>query len=328
MNRVKPEIGLAYLCDNNSMKQELTSEFTTNVEMSPNGYIQLVESGNDFFFFPFHSSLFSQMNRVKPEIGLAYLRDNNSMKQEEIEKEEIATEVDTPQGIVNFLQKRHGVFNFPKPVSRYSVTELVGCQRKSFYKQSGIEQEELLENLTVEGMWASVRGNFLHNMTYAYKWREMDMEYKVPLENGQFATLAGRLDMYDWKSKTIIDLKSTKLVKWQIKKGFLPKLEHALQLQCYDTMFSKYLPIENLNIVYVDNSDIITYKVERKDLTEWIQTRIQEIENAKVNKETPKGEPNGLCQFCKYQTKCFNEGNGIEHAPLSTPKKQEDPEND
>ena len=27
------------------------------------------------------SSLFSQMNRVKPEIGLAYLRDNNSMKQ-------------------------------------------------------------------------------------------------------------------------------------------------------------------------------------------------------------------------------------------------------
>ena len=79
---------------------------------------------------------------------------------------------------------------------------------------------------------------------------------------------------------------------------------------------------------YVDNSDIITYKVERKDLTEWIQTRIQEIENAKVNKETPKGEPNGLCQFCKYQTKCFNEGNGIEHAPLSTPKKQENPEND
>ena len=66
--------------------------------------------------------------------------------------------------------------------------------------------------------------------------------------------------------------KSTKLVKWQIKKGFLPKLEHALQLQCYDTMFSKYLPIENLNIVYVDNSDIITYKVERKDLTEKIGT--------------------------------------------------------
>ena len=82
MNRVKPEIGLAYLRDNNSMKkQELTSEFTTNVEMSPNGYIQLVESGNDFFFFPFHSSLSPQMNRVKPEIGLAYLRDNNSMKQ-------------------------------------------------------------------------------------------------------------------------------------------------------------------------------------------------------------------------------------------------------
>ena len=249
-------------------------------------------------------------------------------KEDKLKANELTEEIDTPQGIVNFLQKRHGVFNFSPRIKRYSVTELVGCQRKSFYKQSGVEQEEFQNDMTVEGMWSAVRGDFLHNMTYAYKWREMDMEYKVPLENGQFATLAGRLDMYDWKSKTIIDLKSTKLVKWQIKKGFLPKLEHALQLQCYDTMFSKYLPIENLNIVYVDNSDIITYKVERKDLTQWIQTRIQEIENAKVKNETPDGEPNGLCQFCKYQTKCFNEGNGIEHAPLSTPKKQEDPEND
>ena len=139
-------------------------------------------------------------------------------------------------------------------------------------------------------------------------------------EDGNEATVAGRLDMYDWKTKTVIDLKSTKFVKWQIKKGFLPKLEHVLQVQCYDTMFSDFLPIENLNIVYVDNADIITYKVERRDLTEWIRTRIQEIENSVNGGKIPKGEASGLCQFCKYQTKCFNQGDGIEHKPLSTPK--------
>ena len=127
-------------------------------------------------------------------------------KEDKLKANELTEEIDTPQGIVNFLQKRHGVYNFEQK-KRYSVTDLVGCQRKSLYKQLGVEQEELMADLTVEGMWSAVRGDFLHNMTYAYKWREMDMEYKVPLKDGTEATVAGRLDMYDWKTKTVIDLK-------------------------------------------------------------------------------------------------------------------------
>ena len=228
-------------------------------------------------------------------------------------------EIDTPEGIMNFLQKRNGQIT-KNHESRYGVTELVGCKRKSTYKQLGIHQEELLADTTLESMWAAVRGDLLHNMTYAYKWREMDMEYYVPLDNGKTATLAGRLDMYDWKTKTIIDLKTTKFVRWQIKQGFLPKLEHILQLQCYDTMFSQYMPVENLNIVYADMTDIVTYNVQKRDLTDWIKTRIQEIENAKESKEVPKGEISGLCKFCKYQTKCFEDGKGLTEKPLSIPK--------
>ena len=126
--------------------------------------------------------------------------------------------------------------------------------------------------------------------------------------------------MYDWKTKTVLDLKSTKFVKWQIKRGFLPKLEHILQVQCYGTMFSNYIPIENLNIVYVDTNDIVTYKIKNRDLSTWIKTRIQEIEEAVNNKTIIKGEPSGLCQYCRYQTRCFNDGNGIKHNPLSAPK--------
>lgn len=234
----------------------------------------------------------------------------------------ITEEIDAPEGIVNFLQKRNGFYS-KDYTSRYSVTELVGCQRKSLYKQLGVSQEELLEDITIERMWGSVRGDFLHQMTYAYKWREMDMEYYVPLKNGKVATLAGRLDMYDWKTKTIIDLKTTKFVRWQIKQGFLPKPEHILQLQCYDTMFSEYVPVENLNIVYADMSDIVTYKVQKKDLSEWIKTRIKEIESAKTDNNIPNGEVSGLCKFCKYQTKCFEDGNGLTEKPLSTPKYKE-----
>jgi len=240
--------------------------------------------------------------------------------EERIKIKELTVEVDTPAGIVSFLQKRNGIYNFDFK-NRYSVTDLVNCQRKSYYKQLGIKEEELLSD--VSGMWITVRGNLLHEMTHAYKWRELDMEYKVPLDDGSEATVAGRLDMYDWKTKTIIDLKTTKSVRWQIKNGYLPKLEHILQVQCYYTMFSDVIPVENLNLVYADMQDIVTYRVKKNDLSEWIKTRISDIENSLVRKSAPNGETSGLCQFCKYQSRCFSDGNGVEHKPLSTPKNTE-----
>ena len=93
-------------------------------------------------------------------------------------------EIETPQGILNFLLRKNGT-RFPYLTkNRYSVTDLVNCQRKSLYKQLGVKQEDLLGDQSVEGMWSTVRGDFLHQMTYAYKWREIDIEYNVPLNDG------------------------------------------------------------------------------------------------------------------------------------------------
>ena len=117
-----------------------------------------------------------------------------------------------------------------------------------------------------------------------------------------------------------MDLKSVPNLRHQVKHGFIPKLQHILQVQCYGTMFESYIPIENLNLVYVDNNDIVTYKIQKRDMTDWIKIRIQEIEDACNTKQIIKGEPTGLCQFCKYQTKCHTDGNGITHTPLSVPK--------
>jgi hypothetical protein len=107
---------------------------------------------------------------------------------------------------------------------------------KDYYKELGIEKEELLSDATLESMWGAARGDLLHKMTYAYRWRELDTDHYIQLKDGRSAVLAGRLDMYDWRMKTIIDLKITKFIKWQIKQGFIPRLEHILQVQCYDTV--------------------------------------------------------------------------------------------
>jgi malate synthase len=50
-------------------------------------------------------------------------------------------------------------------------------------------------------------------------------------------------------------------------------------------MFSKVFQVENLNIIYVDMNDIITYKICTSDLTQWMDARIQELENSIAEKE-------------------------------------------
>jgi CRISPR/Cas system-associated exonuclease Cas4 (RecB family) len=114
--------------------------------------------------------------------------------------------------------------------------------------------------------------------------------------------------------------KTTKFVKWQMKQGFIPKAEHILQVQCYGTMFSKVFQVENLNIIYVDMNDIITYKICTRDLTQWIKARIQELEDSIAEKELPRGNVSGLCKYCRYQTRCYNDGNGVIDKPLSIPR--------
>jgi CRISPR/Cas system-associated exonuclease Cas4 (RecB family) len=116
--------------------------------------------------------------------------------------------------------------------------------------------------------------------------------------------------MYDWKSRTIIDLKTTNFVDWQIRNNYLPRKEHILQLQCYSTMFSEVIPIENLCLLYIDMSNLCAYKINNVDRTLWITERIQKIENSLKIVTPPAAEVSGLCQFCNYKKICETDGNG------------------
>ena len=240
----------------------------------------------------------------------------------EIEKLKMFEEINVPSGLISYLEKRTERKEYIR-TGRYSVTDLVGCQRKNYYRLCGLEVEELLNDRTIENMWDSVRGELLHKITYSHRWREMDIEHNFVLHNGREVKIVGRLDMYDWKTGTIIDLKTTKFVKWQIKQGFIPKPEHLLQLQCYDFLFSAIIPVKNLNVVYADMSDIVAFKIRRRNLREWIKIRIQRVENCLNSNEVPHGEVSGLCKYCRYQTRCHTDGDGLITRPLSVPKSNE-----
>jgi hypothetical protein len=141
-------------------------------------------------------------------------------------------EIDIPSALLNYLEKKTRRTPYFRK-SRYYVTDIVGCQRKSHYKAMQFEEEDLLNDATVESMWDSVRGDLLHQITYAYKWRKMDIEHYVPLKDGTIATVTGRLDMYDWKTATIIDLKSNgtyqQISEWKTVGAGEPKADEMVR---------------------------------------------------------------------------------------------------
>jgi hypothetical protein len=71
---------------------------------------------------------------------------------------------------------------------------------------------------------------------------------QILLKDRRTAVFVGELDMYDWREKKAIDLKTIKFIKWQIKQGFILNPGHIVQTRCYDTVFSELLPIEELNV--------------------------------------------------------------------------------
>lgn len=76
---------------------------------------------------------------------------------------------------MEYLQKKSKRFPtiYSNQAKRYSVSDIVGCNRKAYCKQLGMPDEQLLGDATAENLCDSVRGDLLHQITYAYKWPEL-----------------------------------------------------------------------------------------------------------------------------------------------------------
>jgi hypothetical protein len=106
----------------------------------------------------------------------------------------LVEEIDIPTGLVSYLEKKTRRTTYAAIKGRYSVTDIVGCQRRNFYNVIQVEEEELLDDSTIENMWSSVRGDLLHKLSYAYKLQSFSMalhylpvvqvQVKVTSENG------------------------------------------------------------------------------------------------------------------------------------------------
>jgi CRISPR/Cas system-associated exonuclease Cas4 (RecB family) len=123
--------------------------------------------------------------------------------------------------------------------------------------------------------------------------------------DGRIITVVGRVDAYDPDTATIYDLKTTRFVKWQDEKGFIPRENHVAQIQCYSTLFELYgITVNRLVLVYVDDKTILAKQVPLGGRREWMITRATTLHRAFQTSQIPEPEVGPGCAYCPFIELC------------------------
>lgn len=144
----------------------------------------------------------------------------------------------------------------------------------------------------------------LHYAGRSFGWNELRVRMSFELD-GRPITVVGYVDAYDPDTATIYDLKTTRFVKWQAEKGFIPRENHTAQVQCYYTLLDHYgIPVQRLVLVYVDDQTILPKQVPLGSRKEWIITRATTLYRAFQASEVPMPEVGSGCVYCPFIKFC------------------------
>lgn len=222
----------------------------------------------------------------------------------------------TPKKIIEFLGKSNRIYASSNRRG-YSVTALLGCERKAFFQKTFTPFDKINLSLVEESVWKTTRGNFLHNITQAYSWNELEVEYPLTVD-GKNISVFGRLDCYDPDEKCIIEIKSRE----NVSESIAPDAEHVIQLQVYGTIFGNTIPVERLILVYLDMNNVASFDIPLNDMNAWIRERVSFLENSVAENKMPEGKLSSFCDLCNYQDSCSRYPGGvIEPKTIREPKR-------
>jgi CRISPR/Cas system-associated exonuclease Cas4 (RecB family) len=194
---------------------------------------------------------------------------------------------------------------FSQVSNTYHVTELTQCLTRAYFKRTVPAQE------TVESAWAKVRGSLLHYVDRSLGWSELRAKMKFD-HCGETITVVGHIDAYDPETATIYDLKTSRFVKWQEEKGFIPRRNHLAQIQSYYTLLDSYaIPVTRLVLIYVDDRNILAKEVPLGNRKEWMIQRASILHTSLSRTQIPEPEPDTWCKYCPFVQVCPAKGGGI-----------------
>jgi CRISPR/Cas system-associated exonuclease Cas4 (RecB family) len=187
---------------------------------------------------------------------------------------------------------------FQTEPNTYHVSTLANCLAKAYFERISPTEEP------IESAWAKLRGTMLHYVVRSLGWSELAVKLQFELD-GENITIAGHVDAFEPGSATVYDLKTTRFVKWQAEKGFIPRENHIAQVQCYYTLLDLYgIPVQRLVLVYVDDQTILPKQVPLGSRKEWMIDRATALHLALLKEQAPDADVGSGCVYCPFIRLC------------------------
>ena len=199
---------------------------------------------------------------------------------------------DLPKEIKEHILKNCNENDYHNKPNTYSLTELLYCIRKAYFRRVIPKPMELESAFNIyrgkvfDNLWSPL---FYHNQvrsTYRCK--------NIPI------TISGKYDFLT-SENILCDLKTTKSLYYINE----PSEEYKTQVRFYAWLNS----IEKAQIVYIDFGDCKVFPVEVGDCTqmlEELEAKATQLYNALKNNKTPvKGNgPEWMCKKCEFSGEC------------------------
>ena len=185
----------------------------------------------------------------------------------------------------------------PEP-NTYHVSTLTNCLAKAYFERTTLTDEPL------DSAWAKLRGTMLHYVVRSLGWSELAVKMQFGLD-GENITIAGHVDAFEPESATLYELKTTRFVKWQAEKGFIPRENHIAQVQCYATLLGLYgRAVNRLILIYVDDKEIVPKEVAFGNRKQWMIERASTLHRSLKESVLPKPEIGSSCKYCPFINEC------------------------
>jgi CRISPR/Cas system-associated exonuclease Cas4 (RecB family) len=187
---------------------------------------------------------------------------------------------------------------FQSEPNTYHISSLTNCLAKAYFERTSPIDEPLAS------AWAKLRGTMIHYVVRSLGWSELEVKMQFELD-AQIITIAGHVDAFDPGTATVYDFKTSRFVKWQLDKGFIPKENHIAQVQCYATLLGQYgIAVSRLVFVYVDDKEIIPKKVSLGNRKQWMIERATVLHQSIEESVPPKPEVGSSCKYCLFLNQC------------------------
>jgi CRISPR-associated exonuclease Cas4 len=200
---------------------------------------------------------------------------------------------DLPKEIKEHILRSANSEDYHSKPNTYSLTELLYCIRKAYYRRTQPKATEL------EAAFNMYRGKVFDNLwSPLFQHNQVRSTYRcknIPI------TISGKYDFLT-KDNILTDLKTTKSLYFVNE----PSEEYKTQVRFYAWLNS----IEKAQIVYIDFGDCKVFPVEVGDCNEMLEALelkaeilFKSIQNKAVPFK-PVTAPEWMCKKCEYKEEC------------------------